>query len=175
MSTAIIVATVFAALGRLADIYSTYSVTPTLATEWNPIAKKFGWWYVIVTSVIAVAAVPFFGVMLGLVVGYASFSVAYRNMNSWAFARHHGEEACVAAVLANEKKASQLPIKSKLAMEIIKLTFGVAISIFLYIIAAFVSPAVLVGYFIQLPWLLPAVLFLYAMKDMFWKEEQNDH
>ena len=55
-----------AVISRIADVLSTYLVTPTLKLEANSIARRFGWWYALLT--ILIGFVPYVSPALGVVV-----------------------------------------------------------------------------------------------------------
>ena len=79
-----------AVLSRLADILTTYLVTPTLRLEANSIARRFGWWYAWLT--VLVGFIPYVSPALGVVVLTTSFMVAAANASKILTARALGEE-----------------------------------------------------------------------------------
>jgi hypothetical protein len=80
---------VLAVCSRLADILTTYLVTPTLKLEANSIARRFGWWYAWLT--VLVGFIPYVSPPLGVVVLTTSFMVAAANASKILTARALGE------------------------------------------------------------------------------------
>lgn len=88
---------VLAVLSRIADILTTYLVTPTLKLEANSIARRLGWWYALLT--ILVGFIPYVSPALGVVVLTTSFMVAAANASRILTARALGEEEMAALSL----------------------------------------------------------------------------
>ena len=76
-------------LGRLGDVGSTYLVTPTLRLEGNPIARKFGWRFALLT--IAVCLLPYYSTALGMVAIVVSFLATASNLSRGWIVRALGE------------------------------------------------------------------------------------
>lgn len=86
-----------AVLSRIADILTTYLVTPNLKLEANSIARRFGWWYALLT--ILVGFIPYVSPALGVVVLTTSFMVAIANASKIPTARALGEDGMAALSL----------------------------------------------------------------------------
>jgi hypothetical protein len=80
-------------LSRLGDIGTTYLVSPTLKLEANSIARRFGWKFALAT--LAVSAVPYYSIPLGIVIATASLLVSASNAMKIMAARALGEQAYV--------------------------------------------------------------------------------
>jgi len=77
-------------LARLADITSTYLVTPTLKLEGNLLARKLGWRFALLT--ILVCLVPFYSTSMGIVVLVPSLFVSASNIGKIWLVRSMGEK-----------------------------------------------------------------------------------
>ncbi len=86
-----------AVLSRIADVLSTYLVSPTLKLEANSIARRFGWWYAFLT--ILIGLIPYVSPALGVVVLTTSFMVAAANASKILIARALGEDGMAALSL----------------------------------------------------------------------------
>lgn len=86
-----------AVLSRIADVLSTYLVSPTLKLEANSIARRLGWWYALLT--ILIGLIPYVSPPLGVVVLTTSFMVASANASKILIARALGEEEMAALSL----------------------------------------------------------------------------
>jgi hypothetical protein len=75
---------------RVADVWTTYLVTPTLKLEANIIARRFGWRFAFLT--ILVGLVPYAWPPLGVVILTLSFMVAASNASKIVMAKALGEE-----------------------------------------------------------------------------------
>lgn len=80
-------------LSRLADIGTTYLVTPKLALEANSIVRRLGWKYAMVT--VLAGLVPYFSIAIGIVILSASFFVASSNAGRILTAKALGEDELV--------------------------------------------------------------------------------
>jgi len=78
-----------AVLSRLADVWTTYMVTPTLSLEANSVVRRFGWWYAGLT--VLVGLIPYYSPPIGVVVLTMSFMVAASNASKIFTARAIGE------------------------------------------------------------------------------------
>ena len=78
-------------LSRIADLGSTYLVSPQLRLEANPIAHRLGWPFAFAT--LLVAAVPYFSTGLAIVVIVPSLLAAAQNLATAWVVRAIGEEA----------------------------------------------------------------------------------
>ncbi len=76
-------------LSRLGDIGSTYLVTPRLKLEANPIVRKVGWWFAVVT--LLVCLIPYYSTALGIVALIPSLMVSAANTSKIWFVRSYGE------------------------------------------------------------------------------------
>lgn len=83
-----------AVCSRIADVLSTYLVSPTLKLESNIVARYLGWWYALLT--ILVGFIPYASPPLGVVVLTTSFMVAAANASKIMLARALGEEELAA-------------------------------------------------------------------------------
>jgi hypothetical protein len=87
---------VFAVISRLADIGTTYLVTPTLKLEANSLVRRFGWayaWMTVLPAFITYVYPPF-----GIVLLTVSFLVAAFNASKIPMARVLGEAEMAALV-----------------------------------------------------------------------------
>src|SRR4030095_6516125 len=78
-------------VSRIGDIATTYFVTPTLSLEANPIVRRLGWKFALVT--LLVCLIPYVHLGGGLAVGVASLLVSSRNASSIWMARGLGEQS----------------------------------------------------------------------------------
>lgn len=78
-----------AVLSRLADVWTTYLVTPTLKLEANAVARRFGWKFAWLTVLIGL--LPYYWPPLGVVIFTVSFLVAASNASRIVMARAIGE------------------------------------------------------------------------------------
>ncbi len=76
-------------LSRLADIGSTWLVSPTLKLEANPVVRKLGWWYALAT--VLVCLIPYYSTAYGIAVLIPSLMVSAGNTKKIWFARAYGE------------------------------------------------------------------------------------
>lgn len=83
-----------AVCSRLADIGTTYLVTPTLKLEANSLARRFGWRFAALTVLIGL--VPYFSPPLGVMAFTTSFMVAAFNATKIVMARALGEDEMAA-------------------------------------------------------------------------------
>lgn len=78
-----------AVCSRVADVWTTYLVTPTLKLEANTIARRFGWKFAYLT--ILIGLLPYAWPPLGVVIITVSFMVAASNASRIVMARAIGE------------------------------------------------------------------------------------
>lgn len=78
-------------LGRAGDILSTRFVTPNLALEANPIARRMGWKWILITSLVF-PVVPFLSIEAGVVIAVGSLLVTYSNLSAAWMIRAVGED-----------------------------------------------------------------------------------
>lgn len=109
----------FALAGRVLDIPSTFLATPTLLLEGNRLARRFGWKYVLASSLLAVFA--FASPFLGVVIGTLSCVMALSNMQIAPLARYAGGEAEFARLVFSGAAASFSLRRSMLDMVAIPL------------------------------------------------------
>lgn len=83
-----------AVCSRIADVWTTYLVTPTLKLEANSLARRFGWPFALLT--IPVGLLAYLSPALGVIVLTASFMVAASNAAKIVTARALGEVEMVA-------------------------------------------------------------------------------
>lgn len=93
MQTEVHVIAVLAVTSRLADLLTTYLVSPTLKLEANSLARRFGWWYAWLT--VPVGLIAYVAPAAGIVVLTASFMVAASNASRILMARALGEDGLV--------------------------------------------------------------------------------
>lgn len=94
MPTHVHVIAALAVASRLADLLTTYLVSPNLKLEANSLARRFGWWYAWLT--VLVGLIPYVSPAAGVVVLTASFMVAASNASKILMARALGEEELAA-------------------------------------------------------------------------------
>ena len=85
------VVAVLAILSRLADVGTTYLVSPTLKLEANSIVRRYRWKYAALTVLAGLA--PYYSIPFGIVIMTVSFFVAASNATKILLARALGEEA----------------------------------------------------------------------------------
>jgi len=83
-----------AVCSRLADVWTTYLVTPTLKLEANSLVRRFGWRFAALT--VLVGLLPYLSPPLGVVILTASFMVAAFNATKIVMARALGEDELTA-------------------------------------------------------------------------------
>ncbi len=81
---------------RIADVWTTYLVTPKLKLEANAVARRFGWHFAVLT--ILIGFVPYVSPPLGVIVLTASFMVSASNSSKIVMAKALGEEELAALV-----------------------------------------------------------------------------
>jgi hypothetical protein len=83
-----------AVCSRLADVWTTYLVTPTLKLEANPLVRRFRWRFAALT--VLVGLVPYLSPPAGVLVLTASYMVAAFNATKIIMARALGEDEITA-------------------------------------------------------------------------------
>lgn len=78
-------------LSRLADIGSTYLLTPNLVLEANEVIRRYRWPFAILSSLVLVAF-PYIDPGLGVIILVASFLVSASNIRQAWIAQALGEE-----------------------------------------------------------------------------------
>lgn len=81
-------------VARVGDIASTYLATPRLVLEANPIARRLGWPFALLTLLLALA--PYYNTAAGVLVLVPSLLVASRNFGSIWLVRGLGEDRMLA-------------------------------------------------------------------------------
>ena len=76
-------------ISRLADILSTYLITPTLKLESNPIVKKLGWKFLLLSLVLCV--VPYYYTPSAVIIIIPSLLVAASNIGKFWVVKGMGE------------------------------------------------------------------------------------
>jgi hypothetical protein len=83
-----------AVCSRVADVWTTYQVTPTLELEANSVARRLGWPFALLT--ISVGLVTYVWLPLGVIVLTASFMVSVSNASKIVMAKALGEDELAA-------------------------------------------------------------------------------
>jgi hypothetical protein len=94
-------------LSRLADLGSTYLVSPKLELESNVVMKRLKWPYAFLTLFVFV--LPYWSVGAGIVVMVASFLVAASNSSKILMARTLGESEYRSLIVATAARAVLIP------------------------------------------------------------------
>ena len=90
-------------LARIGDVGTTYLVTPNLTLEANPIARKLGWPFALVT--LAACLLPYVHMPLAVSASVAFFLVSASNAGKMWIVRTIGEEAYFAFLLELARKS----------------------------------------------------------------------
>jgi len=83
-----------AVCSRAADVWTTYLVSPNLKLEANPVARRFGWKFALLTILVGLAA--YASPPMGVVILTTSFLVAASNASKIVMAKAMGEEQLAA-------------------------------------------------------------------------------
>ena len=83
-----------AVCSRAADVWTTYLVSPTLKLEANPVARRFGWKFALLT--VFVGLVAYASPPMGVALLTTSFLVASSNASKIVMAKAMGEEQLAA-------------------------------------------------------------------------------
>ena len=94
-------------ISRLADIGSTYLVSPGLQLESNPVVRRWKWPYAFLT--LSVCVLPYWSVGAGIVVMVASLLVAASNSSKILLSRTLGESEYRALLVATAARAELIP------------------------------------------------------------------
>ena len=102
----------FILISRLGDIGSTFLVTPTLKLEANPIVRRLGWPFALLT--LLVCFVPYFSTSMGIIILVPSLMVSASNTARIWFYRTYGESEArdLFYQLARKSKLSQALLTS---------------------------------------------------------------
>ena len=84
-------------VGRLGDVLSTLFVTPNMALEGNPVARRFKWPTMV--GGFALCIVPYFDILLAIMVAVPSLLVTASNLSRGWMARALGEREVEAIIL----------------------------------------------------------------------------
>jgi hypothetical protein len=95
----------FLLLGRLGDLVTTYLVTPTLVLEGNPLVRRGGWRFALITSV--VCAAPYFSIHLAIALIVASLLASAGNAGRVWVARTMGERAQFEFMIAMARRGKR--------------------------------------------------------------------
>jgi hypothetical protein len=79
-----------AVCSRVADVWTTYLVTPTLKIEANAVARRLGWPYALLT--ILAGLITYYSEPIGIMLFSMSFLVAASNASKILMAKALGEE-----------------------------------------------------------------------------------
>lgn len=90
-------------LSRIGDIGSTYLATPSLVLEANPIVRKLGWRFALLT--LLVCLVPYLSTEMGILVLVPSLLVSASNTSKIWFMRTYGEMEYRELVLSLARKS----------------------------------------------------------------------
>jgi hypothetical protein len=91
-------------IGRLGDVLSTLFVTPTLALEGNPVARRFKLPTMLAGFVLCIF--PYLDVALGVMVAVPSLLVTASNLSRGWMARALGEQEVAAIILRAAARGS---------------------------------------------------------------------
>ena len=94
-------------VSRLADLGSTYLVSPKLQLESNPVVQRWKWPYAFLTLFVFV--LPYWSVGAGIVVMVASLLVAASNSSKILMSRTLGESEYRAMIVATAARADPVP------------------------------------------------------------------
>lgn len=83
-----------AVCSRIADVWTTYQVSPTLKLEANSVAHRLGWRFALLTILVGLAA--YLSPPLGVIIFTASFIVAASNASKIMMAKAIGEDELAA-------------------------------------------------------------------------------
>ena len=84
--TMVWIAFIFALVGRIADVLSTWMVTPKLLLEGNWLVRRFGWAYA--WASISIALLAFVSPPGGIIIGTVSCLMAHSNMSFALISRY---------------------------------------------------------------------------------------
>jgi hypothetical protein len=116
-------------VSRIGDIGTTYLVTPTLEIEANPIVRKLGWRFALLTLVICL--VPYLSLGAGVMILVPSLMVSASNAGKIWVARTLGEHQYKALML---RVAAASRLRSALAFLLLSCAFLVLVGIVLVLL-----------------------------------------
>jgi hypothetical protein len=91
-------------LSRLGDLVSTWVASPTLRLEANPVVRRFGWKFGLLTLLLAL--VPYYNTSIGVIVLTSSFLVTSSNLAGGWMMRALGEDEMQALLLRVARRSS---------------------------------------------------------------------
>lgn len=91
-------------IARIGDVVSTRLVTPTLRLEANPIARRLGWRFAILT--LLACLIPYYNTALGFTALITFLFVCFWNWSRMWLARTMGEEAFETLILEMARRSS---------------------------------------------------------------------
>jgi preprotein translocase subunit SecF len=91
-------------IGRLGDVLSTLFVTPKLVLEGNPVVRRFKWPTMV--AGFALCVVPYFDVLLAIMVAVPSLLITASNLSRGWMARALGEREVEAIILRAAARGS---------------------------------------------------------------------
>ena len=94
-------------LGRAGDVLSTLYITPSMALEMNPVARRFKWPAMLVGF--GLCAIPYFDVQLAIIAAVPSLLVTASNLSKGWMARALGDKEMERIVL-RAASAGSLPV-----------------------------------------------------------------
>lgn len=92
------VAFIFALVGRISDVVSTWMVTPKLLLEGNWLVRKFGWAYAWLS--VSLALFAFVSPSGGIIIGTVSCLMAFSNMSFALISKYATGEQRIKELLA---------------------------------------------------------------------------
>jgi len=116
-------------LARIGDIGTTFLATPTLKLEQNPIVKKLGWPFAILTLFLCL--IPYYSIPIGVIGLVVSLMVSVSNSLGLWLVRSVGETQFHALLI---KAAAQANLKHSLILLMLPVIFIVLLGISVMII-----------------------------------------
>ena len=149
-------------ISRLGDIGSTYLVTPKLTLEANPIMRRLGWRFALLS--ILVCLVPYFSTQSGVMILVPFLLVSSSNTAKIWFIRSYGE-------LAYRELLVSLARKSKLRYALAGVNGSAAFLLLLGLVMLYLSPdpARYWGFWIALGIILYAITVALWGSVYFWR------
>ncbi len=92
-------------VSRIGDVGTTYLVTPTLRLEMNPIARKLGWRYALLTLLVCI--IPLYSLEMGVALAMASLLVSASNAAKVWAVRALGEQRHLDLMLEAARKSKR--------------------------------------------------------------------
>jgi hypothetical protein len=109
---------------RLGDIGTTYALTPKMKLEANPIAKRFGWPFALIT--LLVCFVPYYSPEIAIILIVISLLVSASNASKLWLGRILGETKLYELLLKAAKESKPVPSTIRIALP----------SLFIFVLAA---------------------------------------